>query len=347
LAALVVAALLPWKSWVETKLKSEIAARGITGLEFTLDTIGFKGLTLKNLSLNGFALESLTLGYAPLELLRGNVKSLNAGDITVKQGDMEIKLGAIEAELPEGRWKIHDIHVTGTPLPLPPLEGEGTLSRQGDIIRIDGTFKNADAKYKAVFAANIAPSEKEKTAIILSSVALPWNGGTLSTRNVSIPLYSEKTIVLKLQLQNVSMDALLQQATGNRATATGTVSGGVPVTIRRDGSFTLQTGTLKAQSGGTITLDPSVIPGDNQQVALVRELLKNFNYKTLSLGVESGKDEQLSMLLSLQGNNPEVYNGRMINLNVHLTGDLLDLVQQSLLSMDTQKLLEKDSHAKD
>lgn len=81
-------------------------------------------------------------------------------------------------------------------------------------------------------------------------------------------------------------------------------------------------------------------------MALVRDILKNFHYTNFAMGINSGKDDKLSMLLQLSGNNPEVYNGREVKLNVNLTGDLLSVIRQSMMSVSDPQQLMKDSHAK-
>ena len=153
-------------------------------------------------------------------------------------------------------------------------------------------------------------------------------------------------IHLVLHLQDASLGGILQGATAGRATATGLVSGNLPVTIEANGQVVVEEGNLTAYQGGVITLSPEVIPGDNEQVALVREVMKGFHYNTFLMSLASGKDKKLSILLSLGGNNPDVYNGQEIKLNVQLSGDLLDLLQQSILPLADPKQLLKDEHAK-
>ena len=153
-------------------------------------------------------------------------------------------------------------------------------------------------------------------------------------------------IHLTLHMQDASLSGLLQGATGGRATATGLVSGNVPLTLTGEGTLVVGQGHLTAYQGGVITLSPDAIPGDNAQVALVRDIMKSFHYSTLLVSVGSDKDKKLSILLSLGGNNPDVYNGQEVKLNVQLSGDLLDLLQQSILPLADPKQLLKDEHAK-
>ena len=51
-------------------------------------------------------------------------------------------------------------------------------------------------------------------------------------------------------------------------------------------------------------------------------------------------------MMTLQGNNPKVYKGKPVKLNVHLTGDILDVVRQSMLTSNPTKLLQQGEHDK-
>ena len=91
---------------------------------------------------------------------------------------------------------------------------------------------------------------------------------------------------------------------------------------------------------------PGAIPGDNQQIALVREILKDLHYSLLSVAVDSGKDHKLSVMLALEGNNLSVYNGRPVKLKVHLSGDVLNFIQQNLTAFtDPKQLLKQGKNA--
>ncbi len=165
--------------------------------------------------------------------------------------------------------------------------------------------------------------DKDKANIEIEGAKILWRDGVVSTGNIYVPLYSDAPIPVTLTVKQVELNTLLSALTGNRASATGVVSGTLPLIINRDGSFTLKKGNLKADKAGTLKLSPDVIPAEAAQVALLREALADFHYSDFSMVIESADSKKLSMLLSLQGNNPAVYNGRVIKLNVHLNADML------------------------
>lgn len=351
LALVALSSLLPWKSWLETRLKGELAARGVSGLSFTISSVGLHSVTFRDIAFGEAKLPELTAAFGPLELLQGNLRALRFNSLSFRQGDITVTLHDFAASLApgpkgwQGTWQTGAIEVKGAALPVPPLTGKGSLSWQNPHAALSGTLASADNAYRAAFALDYP--DRAGAILRIGEAAAPWNGGVVSLTDAAMPLNGEAPIILPLRLQRVSLGALMQAATGSRAAATGAVSGTLPLRVGRDGALAFQHGALKADEAGTITLQPDAIPGDNAQVALVREVLQNFHYSEFSMGVDSGKDNKLSMLLSLQGNNPDVYNGRQINLNVHLTGDVIEMLQQSVASFDDPKqLLKQGSHAK-
>ncbi|NBX03841.1 MAG: hypothetical protein EBR02_07280 [Alphaproteobacteria bacterium] len=173
---------------------------------------------------------------------------------------------------------------------------------------------------------------------------MPFHGGMLSVHQVPLPTSKEEPVKAKLEVHRVPLGSLLAALTGNKASATGVVSGVLPVTISPDGSIRLQKGLLGAEGQGKIRMLPEAIPGDNEQVAVVRQIMKNLNYSVLKVAMDTDDKGKLSVKLSIVGSNPDMYEGRTVNLNVNLSGDVLELIQQSLLTIDPQKLIEQGSH---
>lgn len=354
LLLLTLAVNLPYRAWLEAKLKADLADAGFSQLDFHVSDVTARSITLSDVTLAGQKLESLTVGYGPIEIMQGNFRNLSARNMALRQGQMTVSLSEVVLNIsPDaqkkhwtGPWQVKAIRVENTPVVIAPLTGEGTLTRDGSDLQLEGKIVSADKQFFAAFRLDYDSDDSSKTKLTLNPVRVPWNGGLLRVDKLLVPLFSTAPIRMLLEADKVSLDMLMAGATDKKATATGTISGSVPVTVARDGSFTLQAGTLKADSTGTLTLSPDLIPGDNAQVQMVRDVLQDFHYSLFSMGVEKGDSKTLSILLSLQGNNPQVYNGRQINLNVHLTGDVIELLTQSAMMLnDPQQLLEQN-HAK-
>lgn len=276
-----------------------------------------------------------------------------ADALRFKMQDLEAETGSalLEAALSEadkqwkGRWLVKDMRLKGMAIPVPVMQGNGTLMAEADHVAVQGQFKSADDANHVQFSVNYTWNAPEKSAAIVA-FALPWNGGIVSARNVRVPFSGKQPVTLDLKVERVSVDALMQSLTGKRASGTGIVSGTLPLTIAANGTFILHDGTLQAEEPGVIRLAPDAIPGDNEKIALVRDVLKDLHYTLLSLTMNNDKNNKLSALITLEGRNPDVYAGKPVKLNVHLTGDVLNFMQQSMMMANPNTLLRQDGNAK-
>lgn len=346
--AVVAAGQAPWDTVTERLLKRQLENAGVTGLDFRVREVGFSSVTLSEIAYQGQALQSLALAFHPLELLRGGLGQLQASEMALKFGDVTVGLKAVDVQFPprgvgEGSWRMDSIEVRDAPLLVPMLTGSGTLSLAEEALGLKGRIASADGHFIAGFSLEAPRHTPQEAVLTLERVELPWNGGTLAVHHVKAPLAGTEPVALKLELKNVSLDMLLKQAVGGAAKATGEVTGVVPMRIGRDGTLYFGEGELGTGGEGVIQLPPTIIPGDQPQVEQVREMLSNFHYDRFVMGVEGQKGKKLSILLSLQGHNPDVYNGREIHLNVRLNGDLLSLLSQSLSVInDPQQLIPQE-----
>lgn len=241
-----------------------------------------------------------------------------------------------------GPWNVGALKITDFGTDIPELMGIGRVSVRADHAQVQGRFENADHAYRLAFNVNYYPNEPLKSETVITDAAMPWMNGTIAAQQVRIPFGDRQDLLINLKLDKVSIQDMLQQLTGKQTTATGSVSGLLPVTIKKDGSLVFHKGALQANEPGVITLPPEAIPGDNPQVTLVRDVLKNLHYTDLSVAVNSEQGKKLSVRMSIAGKNPDLLSGRPVKINVNLTGDMLDFVQQNLLWLsDPQKLLER------
>lgn len=267
-------------------------------------------------------------------------------EITADEATASLKLEKENRQW-QGSWRIKNISIKGADAPLPPLQAEGDAVVNAESLTATGSLKSEDGSYAAQFRLEQHLNAPDKSRLTLQSATLPWNAGKLAVQNVVLRLAGKRDVSFPITVEQVSVAALLQSLTGKQATGTGVVSGSLPVTVKADGSVVIHDGNLRAEAPGKITLSPEAIPGDNEQIALVREILKDLHYKVLSIAVEKGADGQSSILMSLEGRNPAVYNGRPVKLNVRLTGDVLDLIQNSVMPLlNPGLLLKQDKHEK-
>ena len=317
------AAVLPWKNVAHNKIIGLFEAKGFTQVQMTLSEISPTHAALKDIA------------------FKNNDISTTAADATAD--------GAFNAANKrwDGKWEVNNIQITKAAVPFPVFNGKGTVSLQFDKTITKGRFLTTTDATQITFETTYVFANPEKSTLVITEFSMPWSGGTLSAKNVSIPFENKFPIDMNLVVDGVSADALMQQLTGKRASATGKISGTLPVTIKSGDSVVFHAGQLKADAPGVLTISPDVIPGDNPQVALVREVLKDFHYTSLSLSINSGNNNVTEIRLSLEGQNPQVQQGRAIKMNVNLNGDVLGFAQQNLLWLtDPKKIMEQEKNAK-
>ncbi len=187
---------------------------------------------------------------------------------------------------------------------------------------------------------NIAQVKLAYFPLTIAHAEMEFQGGKIRVQDVIIPL-SGGAVDATLQVENVPMDALMNALTGKRASATGLVSGKLPLTYLPEGNVILHQGQLSSKAPGKIAMQPEVIPGDNEQVALVREVMQNLHYDVLAVNMDTDAQGKLAVQLHVEGSNPDMAGGQQVKLNVNLSGDVLELIQQSLLTVDPKKYLEQ------
>ena len=263
---------------------------------------------------------------------KGNAATFSKGNIEAKTGDIEANLNFENvSQTWKGDWHIDQIATAGTPTPVPALAGGGTLNAKENKFNISGALQSKDELYKLNFDYNHSFDKEIVSVLSITSAQMPWKQGNLRLTGLKIPVSQDRALSMNIQVDRVSVDELLGAMTGQKVNATGYVSGSLPVTIGTKGNITVGRGKLDATGPGTINMPPDAIPGDNKQVALARDILADLNYNVLSISTNSDDQGDMSVAMKVEGSNPAVYNGRDVKLNVNLTGDVLDFIQQNVM----------------
>lgn len=263
----------------------------------------------------------------------------NGDDLAFKFGALDVAAEnlTLDASIDEdnskwaGPWALKALTVAGTSIPVPVMKGEGDLALDQARAVIKGKLISDDKLWQADFSVTYDFTASAQSNLTILQAGMPWKEGRIDIRNVTIPLFGKESIKMTLQIEKVSVQELMESLTGDRIAATGKVSGALPLIIGRDGKITVLPGDLKSVGPGTISMPPDVIPGNNEQVALVRQILEDLNYTGLSIALKNDASGRLGVMMSFEGNNPDVYNGRPVKLNVNLTGDVIEFIQQNIL----------------
>lgn len=279
--------------------------------------------------------------------------SLQSGGVSMKGNGFSIDTGALDAQatLKEGEtawsglWTLKNIKISAANVSLSPLNGKGALSAKDNEIVIDGKLEGEDSLTQLDLRYTLPLAESEDAELKIFRASVPWNEGKLLAQDVVWSLGKPKPSTVPIRMEGVSLDTLLRQLTKDKATGTGKISGTLPLKIDVKGDVSVGEGTLSAEGPGIIHMAPETIPGDNLQITFVRDVLKDLNYTHLSIDVKNASDGMPTLLMRVEGHNPRISGGRPVHLNVRLTGDVLDFVRQSVLSLiNPQKFLESHKH---
>jgi hypothetical protein len=277
----------------------------------------------------------------PSLLWKGDALSMQSGDAQITIGHVDTALQLDDASKQwKGDWVINDLAIKkGSALPA--MDGKGTLTISNETLSLRGVFTNAAIKSRAEILLNTPLHDTQSATLTILNASIPWKQGTISVRNVKIPVFGTKPIAMTIHINGVSIDEMMQSLTGKRISATGTVSGSLPLSIGRDGAFSILEGVMTSQDPGVISIPPDLIPGDNPNLALARDLLKDLHYSNLTIGTNN-EGKGVAVRMTVEGNNPAVLNGRPVKLNVALKGDFIDLVRQNIMILSNpQTMLDR------
>lgn len=323
---------VPWKDIAEKLIKNELIKREITGLEFKLDSLGVKEVLLKDISYAGVSVPSFKITYDISEIIDGKFHEITVDNIIINKDKFNVELkNTVFSEL-SGKWRVGEINLT-SPSKMPPFFAEGEYSFSDSKFLLSGEAVSVDRKIDIKFDFNYNKQESKLNNLLISSLSMAYSGGVISAKNISIPLsekFDEKTpISTVINVSGVKLDELLSALVGDGTTASGEIYGEIPVVINRDGSFFLKKGNLKTKNEGILKISPDSVPSNIPEVEMIRSLLANFHYNALSIEIASADNKKLAAVLRLEGNNPDVYDGRSVKLNINLSGDIMELITKS------------------
>ena len=148
--------------------------------------------------------------------------------------------------------------------------------------------------------------------------------GTISLEDTPIRLNASSND-FRLLFDKLSLKTLLEDWAGGRVSGSGILSGTIPFTLGSDGPIIID-GALSAEDEGFIKVHWGEARGSleaqGSEFALMVQALDNFQYRVLNVRVRRPSNDELSLLVQLEGANPEVLNGYPFRFNINLSGDL-------------------------
>lgn len=174
----------------------------------------------------------------------------------------------------------------------------------------------------------------EKGKIELAPSTWQWANGQLKTSKITTDLETLTIKDLKLTAKDLAVEQLLSNFLKQGFSATGSLNGTLPVSFV-NGAALIRNGHLATPGGGVIRYippaeDSPLQKGQSFQTDLLLSAVEDFQYDILTLDLNNKDERVLEVILHLRGRNPKLYNGQIIELNINLTGNLLEAIQSSL-----------------
>jgi hypothetical protein len=316
-----------------------------------LNTPGSQSQPFKNLNITDSHIRFVNkhvLFDAPFEMAFKSHKDLtlrlphaaidiNKNNISLEKVETSFELKPDSTKSP-GLWSIDNIALSKSNKSTDDtFSASGTMTLKSNLISIDGTLTIHALNNNLDFTLELTPNDIQSSTLKTLPYNFLWKGGSIKIKEHHFVL-SKPTHELRVEVKRVSLGALLEALTGEKVSATGTLSGEIPLIIAKDASIQYKDATLNADGPGTISMPASTIPGSGSQINFVREILKELNFTQLSISLSEDENTP-PVTLSLTGSNPKIENGRPINLNVNLTGDVITFLQQNILYFNDPKTL--------
>lgn len=298
-------------------------------------------------------INKLRLMFNPELVARGVITSLHVASLSHRQKKAAVTLTGFASDWEydaalsrkKTHWTIADVAFIHLSVVLPNMQASGDITLDDVHYALSGDIYDAKKMHHIAFGVT-APNDAPKMAkVTIRRASYPWEGGIITLGHTQFPVFGSAAIPFTVGFKHIPLEHILSLAIKDKVRASGFVSGSIPIMVARNGALQFGSGTIAAIEKGVINLDEGAIPGDQAQINLVRDVMKDFHYSTLSIDVAGNPKKQnaLSLLLSLRGNNPDVYDGRDIHLNIRLNGDVLSLVTQSMAVFnDPQSFLTQE-----
>jgi hypothetical protein len=286
----------------------------------------------------------IALDYNKLHSVLPAQVNVNKSILNAQDKDLQVVMPfnfklANNADKIEGSLISDKLTLSGFPYDLPPLSFNADYTINAEQLTANLKAQSAKKDYQLSLKLTAPVADIMSGKVVIDTIQFPWGKGQISAKAVTLPLNMKKPVKITLNLKEIDLETLLGSFTDGKINGEGKISGSLPITYYPDGKITLQKGSAQAKDKGVLVISPDLLPGDNQQLATARTTLENFHYTTLKIAVSSDEKQQSVIHLTVEGSNPDANDGRQVKLNVNLSGDLIPLIQQSLLAINDLKQL--------
>jgi len=153
-------------------------------------------------------------------------------------------------------------------------------------------------------------------------------GGGLAVRDATLDLGAPAN-ALAVSVQSVSLSRLLENLGTQNVSGTGSLSGSIPIRFGAAG-LVIENGEIRAHGKGVLHVGlgsaKETLEKQGQAASLMVRALEDFHYDRLEIGIDRPPGGELALAVTLEGMNPAVLEGHPFRFNIHLTGDLPQLL---------------------
>jgi len=166
--------------------------------------------------------------------------------------------------------------------------------------------------------------------LALDKVSAEFAGGLMSASDLLIPLQGDGEVAIALDVRGVDATRMAELVNLEGLSATGTLSGTVPLLWNPEQGLTVKQARLSADgTGGVIRYDPEGAPtalqDAGEEVSLMLQAIRNLVYRRFSVTADGRPGDPFEVKVNINGSNPDLYDGYPVDLNVTITGRLDEL----------------------
>jgi len=160
-----------------------------------------------------------------------------------------------------------------------------------------------------------------------------WAGGTLRAAPFEAGMnVADQTIVL--EAEDVDLRQLLSLAAIDGLSASGSLSGSLPVHISPD-AVSIESGRLETTGPGSLRYDPDHPPAflagnPGSSTDMLLKALTDFRYDSLVLTVNGQAGGEMTLSFAIRGSNENFYDGYPVALNLNVGGALDTILRRGL-----------------
>jgi hypothetical protein len=182
----------------------------------------------------------------------------------------------------------------------------------------------------------------ENLAADLEAVEMSALGGIVRVAPFRFDLDAESNDIT-LDIQSIQLPLMVGLADLDSVDISGTVSGGIPISVR-NGKIVVEDGFLEADPpGGAIRYgggDAIGIADDQSQLGIVTKTLRNFQYEELTSEVHYNEQGDLTLQMRLTGTNPDVDPDQPVILNLGIENNVPQMLRSLQATRSIEEVLE-------